>query len=157
VGQYGGAELEANIFHELLHASQGSDDWWEHVHAFEAEATLWEVAYYGFERLPLVLRDYQDHPEWTLFRHDGYHTWYMYGGALFLLYLRDHAFQGNLAFSNEMWHRSRNAPGAAGDPSLNEPDFTDALQDLLAARDSSLFAEIVGFARARWYTGAGQR
>jgi hypothetical protein len=153
-GQYGGAELEANIFHELRHASQGSDDWWEHIHAFEAEATLWEVAHYGFERLPVVWRDYQANPEWTLFRDDGYRTWYMYGGALFLLYVSEHAFGGSLAFSNEMWHQSRNAPGADVDPSVNEPDFTDALHAILAAQGKSLFGEILGFARARWYTGA---
>jgi hypothetical protein len=152
-GQYGGAELEANIFHELRHASQGSDDWWEHIHAFEAEATLWEVAYYGFERLPLVWRDYQAHPEWTLFRDDGYRTWYMYGGALFLLYLRDHAFHGDLSFSNDMWRRCRNAPGADVAPRLNQPDFADALQAMLAAKGSSLFDEVLGFARTRWYTG----
>jgi hypothetical protein len=153
-GEYGGAELEANVFHELRHASQGSDDWWEHAHAFEAEATLWEAAYYGIERLSLAWEAYQAHPEWTLFRSDGYRTWYMYGGALFLLYLSEHAFGGDLAFSNSMWQRSRNAPGANVHPELNEPDFADALQDLLAAQGSSLFDQVLGFARARWYTGA---
>lgn len=152
-GEYGGAELEANIFHEMRHASQASDDWWEHSHAFEADATLWEVASYGFRRLPLVWRDYQAHPEWTLFRDDAYRTWYMYGGALFLLYLRDHVFHGDLSFSNDMWRRCRNAPGAEADRSLNEPDFADALQALLAAQGSSLFDQVLGFARARWHTG----
>jgi hypothetical protein len=153
-GEYGGAELEANIFHELRHASQGSNDWWEHPHAFEAEATLWEARYYGIERLSLAWEAYQAHPEWTLFRDDGYRTWYMYGGALFLLYLSEHAFGGDLAFSNNMWQQSRNAPGASVHPELNEPDFADALQDLLAAQGSSLFDQVLGFARARWYTGA---
>jgi hypothetical protein len=152
-GQYGGAELAANLFHELRHASQGSDDWWEHIHIFEADATLWEVAHFGFERLPKVWRDFQAHPEWTLFRDDGYRTWYMYGGALFLMFVGDHVFKGDLSFTNDMWRRSRNAPGADADPRLNEPDFTDALQTILAARGTSLYDQVVAFARARWHTG----
>ena len=153
-GEYGGDALEANVFHELRHASQASNDWWEHPHVFEADATLWEVAYYGFGPSPLAWQDYQAHPEWTLFRNDGYRTWYMYGGALFLLYLREHVFGGKLAFSNDMWRRCRNAPGADVDPALNEPDFATALQDLLAAKGRSLLGEVLRFARARWYTGA---
>ena len=153
-GGYGGPLLEGYLFHELRHASQASNDWWEHTHVFEADATLWQVAYYGFEQLPLAWRDYQAHPEWTLFLDDEYRTWYMYGGALFLLYLSEHDFDGELAFTNEMWRRSRNPPGAEDDPALNEPDFADALQDLLAAKGRSLFGEVLGFARARWYTGA---
>lgn len=153
-GEYGGPELEPNIFHELRHASQASYDWWDHPHVFEAEATAWEVAAYGYERLLIAWEDYQARPEWTLFRDDGYRTWYMYGGALFLLYLSEHVFGGELAFTNDMWHRSRNPPGAEQDPSLNEPDFVDALEELLEDEGRSLFGEVLGFARARWYTGA---
>lgn len=152
-GEYGGDKLEANVFHELRHASQASNDWWEHPHVFEADATLWEVAYYGFEQSPLAWVDFQDHPEWTLFR-AGYQTWYMYGGALFLLFLSEHVFDGELGFTNEMWRRSRNAPGAEQHPALNEPDFVDALQVLLDAKGRDLFDEVLCFARARWYTGA---
>jgi hypothetical protein len=63
-------------------------------------------------------------------------------------------FGGSLAFSNEMWRRSRNPPGADVHPALNEPDFADALETILAATGTSLLAQVVGFARARWYTGA---
>lgn len=153
-GYYGGAQHEHNVFHELRHASQATNDWWDHPHIFEAEATLWEVTYYGVEHSQVVWEDYQGHPEWTLFRDDGYRTWYMYGGTLFLLYLRDHVFGGDLAFSNAMWQRCRNAPGADVHPTLNDPDFADALAGLLAAQGTSLFDQVLGFARARWYTGA---
>ncbi len=153
-GPYGGPDLPANVFHELRHASQGSDDWWEHPQVFEAEATLWEVAHYGLDRAPIAWDDYQARPEWTLFRDDGYRTWYMYGGALFLLYLSEHVFGGSLSFTNGMWRRSRNPPGAEQDPSLNEPDFVDALETLLAGAGTSLRDQVVRFARARWYTGA---
>jgi hypothetical protein len=47
-----------------------------------------------------------------------------------------------------------NPPGAEDDPTLNEPDFADALQAMLAAKGRSLFGEVLGFSRARWYTGA---
>lgn len=153
-GKYGGAELRPNIFHELRHAEQAVDDWWEHIEFFEAEATMWETAQHGYARLANVWADYQAHPSWTPFRDDDYRTWTMYGGALFLLYLRQHVFHGDLGFSNEVWHLSRNGPGADEDPTLNEPDFADALEQVLAAKGTHLFDELVGFARARWYTGA---
>ncbi len=147
-GQYGGPELEANIYHELRHASQAVDDWWEHIHIFEAEATLWETVRFGPERLSFVWADYQAHPEWTPFKDDRYTTWFMYGGAMFLLYLHQNEFGNSLAFSNEMWLRSRNPAGT------NEPDFADALDQILRSRGTSLFDELLGFARARWYTGS---
>jgi len=146
-GQYGGAEMPANVFHEFRHGSQGTDDWYEAIEFFEAEATLWETAYYGYSRLSYVWTDYQAHPEWTPFRNDGYKTWFMYGGALFLLYLRQHVFAGGLAWSNDVWLGARNPPGT------NEPDFVDSLDAVLAPHGTSVFAELTSFARARWYTG----
>lgn len=147
-GQYGGAELVPNVFHEFRHASQAVDDWFEHPHIFEAEATLWETAYYGYDRLGVVWADYQAHPEWTPFKNDRYATWYMYGGALFLLHLQKNVFGGSLQFSNDMWLGSRNPAGT------NEPDFADALAPILAAKNTNLFDQITKFARNRWYTGA---
>ncbi|HEX5060749.1 MAG TPA: hypothetical protein VFV99_15375 [Kofleriaceae bacterium] len=146
-GQYGGAEMRANVFHEFRHASQGADDWWEHIEFFEAEATAWEAAYYGYDRLPYVWADYQAHPEWTPFKNDKYVTWFMYGGGLFLLHLKKSVFQNSFAFLNETWLRSRSA-------GTNEPDFADALGIVLAAKGTTLFDQIVAFQRARWYTGS---
>ncbi len=146
-GQYGGAEMEANVFHELRHASQGTDDWNEHIQVFEAEATMWETLYYGYDRLSYVWADYQAHPDWTPFKNDNYSTWFMYGGALFLIHLETTVFNGTLAFANEMWFRSRSA-------GTNEPDFVDALNTQLAAKGTTLFDQIVTFNRNRWYTGA---
>ena len=146
-GQYGGAEMEANVFHEFRHSSQGTDDWNEHIQVFEAEATMWEALYYGYARLPGVWADYQAHPDWTPFKDDNYSTWFMYGGALFLIHLEKTVFSGSLAFANEMWLRSRSA-------GTNEPDFIDALGVQLAAKGTTLFDQIVKFNRNRWYTGA---
>ena len=66
-GTYGGAEMRANVFHEFRHATQGADDWYEHIWFFEAEATMWETAYHGYARLAEVWADVQAHPEWTRF------------------------------------------------------------------------------------------
>ncbi len=147
-GKYGGAEQRPNIFHELRHASQAVDDWYETPQVFESEATLWEVVQYGYDRLPYVWADFQARPEWCVFRSDNYGTWYMYGAALYLAHLRKTVFGNSLGWTNEMWLRSRNPAGT------NEPDFADALQLQLAARGTSLFDTVVTFARARWYTGA---
>ena len=147
-GQYGGAEMPANVFHEFRHASQGADDWYEHIQVFEADATMWETLYYGYDRLSYVWADYQAHPDWNPFKDDNYTTWFMYGGALFLIHLDKTVFGGTPAFSNEMWLRSRDSANS------NEPDFIDALDVMLAAKGTTLFDQIVKFDRSRWYTGA---
>lgn len=147
-GQYGGAEMPANVFHEFRHGSQGTDDWNEHIWMFEAEATLWETSYYGYPRLSYVWADVQAHPDWTPFKNDRYTTWFMYGGALFLLYVKNHVFNGQLAWSNDTWLRCRNPAGT------NEPDFYDALGQVLAPKGTTVLAELTSFTRARWYTGA---
>src|SRR5262249_33274023 len=94
-----------------------------------------------------VWADYQAHPDWTPFKDDHYQTWFMYGGALFLLYIRQHVYGGSLGWANDVWLGCRNPPGT------NEPDFADSLQTVLAAQGTSLFGELTSFARARWYTG----
>ncbi|HEY5938199.1 MAG TPA: hypothetical protein VIU61_26290 [Kofleriaceae bacterium] len=144
---YGGAELRANTFHEFRHASQAVDDWYEQAWVFEAEATVWEAVYYGYDRIAYVFADYQAHPEWTPFKNDRYATWYMYGGAMFFAHLRKTVFNNSLAFTNDMWLGSRST-------GTNEPDFVDALGPILAARGTTVFDQIVKFARARWYTGS---
>lgn len=147
-GHYGGAEMPANVFHEFRHASQGTDDWYEHTQVFEADATMWETLYYGYDRLSYVWADYQAHPDWNPFKDDNYATWFMYGGAMFLIHLEKNVFGGTPAFSNEMWFRSRDSSSG------NEPDFVDALGVMLAAKGTTLFDQIVTFDRSRWYTGA---
>ena len=146
--EYGGAELRPNVFHEFRHASQGVDDWYEHIQVFEADATMWEARYFGYDRLAVVWDHYQAHPEWNPFKDDNYDTWFMYGGALFLTHLEKTVFGGNPGFSNEMWLRSRDSA------SSNEPDFIDALNVMLPAKGTTLFDQIVTFNRNRWYTGA---
>lgn len=156
-GQYGATfeERRANIYHEFRHAShQAATDWWEDFPIFEADATFWEARRYGFARLPFAWADFQARPDWSPFRDDAFRTWSMYGGALYFDYVSRRYFNNGLGFTNEMWLLSVNPPGAEFDPSKNEPDFVDALGQLLSEKGTTFFDSIVGFTRARWYTGS---
>jgi hypothetical protein len=155
-GKYGVTEEErrANIYHELRHAGhQAATDWWEDYPIFEADATLWEARAFGFQRLSYVWADYQARADWFPLKYDAFRTWAMYGAALYLDFVSHRWFGGTLGFTNAMWLDARNEPGAELDPSLNEPDFLDALAGLLPA-GTSIADTMVGFTRARFYTGS---
>lgn len=155
-GPYGGELLDATIAHEFNHACQAADDWWEATPAFEMTATFMEeVVFDEDDTWKALLEDFQSRPDWALDRNDDYETWYMYAAALYLHYLRERHYDGDASFAAEMWRASRNPPGADVDPSLNEPDFEDALDDLLR-RDAGVgfLDSVAGFARWRWYTGS---
>ncbi len=149
-GPYGGDALEATLAHELNHACQAADDWWESPLVFEMTATfVEELVFPDAEVYFSTLGDFQAHPDWSLDRDDDYETWYMYGAALYLHFLREHYFAGDGAFAAAMWRASRSAPDG-----LNEPDFVDALDDILGAGPGIGFAEsVAAFSRWRWYTG----
>lgn len=148
-GPYGGDLLDSTIAHELNHACQATDDWWEHIAAFELTATFVEALVHPEDGDWLfVLDDFQAHPDWSVDRDDGYETWYMYGASLLLHFVRERYFDGDPAFAGAMWHASRNPPGD------NEPDFEDALDALLVDRAGVSFPDAVAeFAAWRWYTG----
>ncbi len=138
--EYGGALLKPTLFHELNHAFQAADDWFEPEIAYEMTATFVE----GFlvpdnDEWRFVLDDFQAHPDWTLFRSDDYETWYMYGASLYLHFLVETVFDGDASFTGAMWKGMR-----------GPPKFTDALDDLLAGKGSSLFESVTGFAAWRW-------
>ncbi|MCP3063751.1 hypothetical protein LXT21_33750 [Myxococcus sp. K38C18041901] len=151
-GPYGGAELEETVVHEMAHASQAADDWYESPITFEMSAVFTDQVYAN-RYIKTYLEDFQSHPDWALDRDDGYETWYMYGASLYLLFLKDRFFGGNPGFVSRMWLASRNPPGAEADPTLNEPDFVDALDTLLADQGSSYVDTVPEFSRWRWYTG----
>jgi hypothetical protein len=148
-GPYGGDLLGSTIAHELNHACQATDDWWEHVAAFELTATfVEEIVHPDANQWLFVLDDFQAHPDWSVDRDDDYETWYMYGASLLLHLVRERYFAGDPGFAGAMWHRSRNPPGD------NEPDFQDALGAVLHERAGVGFADAVGeLAAWRWYTG----
>jgi hypothetical protein len=155
-GPYGGAYLDVTLAHELNHASQAADDWWETGIAFEMTATFLEqVVFPDDDSWTELLGDFQGHPDWSLDRYDDYATWYMYAAALYLHFLRVAYFDGDASFAAEMWRRSRNPPWPNDDPLNNEPDIEDALDELLSEAEGASFeGSVVRFARWRYYTGA---
>jgi hypothetical protein len=154
-GEYGGPALASTLAHELNHALQASDDWWESAVIFEMTATFIEEIVRPEDDVwhGAVVSDFQQHPDWALDHDDEYATWYMYGAALYLHYLRDRWFDGDASFAATMWRSFRIPPGGEEDPALNEPDFADALDALLAPEGTNYVDSQIEFARWRWYTG----
>ncbi|QRO02640.1 hypothetical protein JRI60_23300 [Archangium violaceum] len=151
-GPYGGPELEETVVHEMAHASQAADDWYEAPHTFEMSAVFADQVYAN-RYIKTYFEDFQAHPDWAIDRDDKYETWYMYGSSMYLLYLKDRFFGGQPQFLSRMWLASRNPPGAENDQTLNEPDFADALDGMLAEKSSSYVETVPEFSRWRWYTG----
>ncbi|MCK6458827.1 MAG: hypothetical protein L6Q95_02910 [Planctomycetes bacterium] len=154
-GPYGGELAAVTAGHELVHASQAADDWWDVPAVFEMTAAFLEA-----ELDPTrddwvdYFEDFQAHPEWALDYDDRYETWHMYGSSMFLFFLRDRYFAGDPRFVGEMWRRMRNPPGADVDRTANEPDFVDALDALLVERAGVTTLETLPeLVRWRWYTG----
>lgn len=152
-GPFGGEQLDVTVAHELNHACQAADDWFDAVIAYEMTATFIEdVVYDDDDSYRALLVDFQSNPDWALDRDDGYETWYMYAASLYLFFLRDRYFEGDASFVAEVWLNTRNSGHEDAD---NEPDFEDALDAVLGdAAGVSFLESVVEFARWRWYTGA---
>lgn len=155
-GPYGGAILDSTLAHELNHAFQAADDWSDCAIVYEMTADFMQkVVVPSDTDYKNGFVDFQAHPDWSLDRDDGYRTWYSYGSALYLFYLRERHFGGDPRFVAEMWLRMRNPPGADDDPTRNHPSFEDALDGMLLAHaGTSFLGSVVGLARWRWYTAA---
>lgn len=149
-GPYGGPILDTTVAHELNHAMQAADDWADVPMIYEATSVLVEDEVFDDDdQYVAQIADFQAHPDWSLDRDDDYATWYMYGAALYLRYLRDHHWGGDAAFAGELWRRLRSPIDD------NEPDVEDALEAMLRARAGVGFLDsVVGFSRWRVYTGA---
>src|SRR5262249_3001145 len=149
-GPYGGAILDTTVAHELNHAMQAADDWSDSAIVYEMTSVFVEDLVYDDDNQYVnQIVDFQAHPDWSLDHDDGYETWYMYGSALYLRFVRDHYVAGDGAFAGDMWMRLRSPYGS------DEPDFEDALDAILRARAGVGFVDSVAdFARWRYYTGA---
>ena len=147
-GPYGGELLDATVAHELNHALQAADDWWEPPIVFEMTATFMEeVVFDDDDTWQALLGDFQSRPDWSIDRSDDWETWYMYAAALYLEFLRWHVFDGDASFVGDMWRESRS------DPRENEPDYVDALDRILMDAAGITYVDsVVRFARWRWYT-----
>ncbi|HTJ46678.1 MAG TPA: hypothetical protein VL463_31445, partial [Kofleriaceae bacterium] len=148
-GPYGGAILDTTVAHELNHAMQAADDWDDSAIVYEMTSVFVEDQVYDDDNQYVdQIKDFQAHPEWSLDHDDQYETWYMYGSALYLRFVRDRYFNGDASFAGAMWMALR-SPYGAGDP-----DFEDALDSLLKPKGTSFLGSIPEFERWRVYTGA---
>ena len=148
-GPFGGAILDTTVAHELNHALQAADDWDDLPSAYEMTAVFVEDEVVDDDDQYLAqVADFQAHPDWSIDRDDGYQTWFMYGAALYLRYVRDRFFAGDAAFIGDVWRRLRSPLGSG------EPDLVDALDAILAPHGSGFVASVPEFARWRVYTGA---
>jgi hypothetical protein len=146
-GSTGTSLLDTTLAHEFNHSVQASDDWWESAHFFEMSATFVEALVYPQEDdYFFTLEDFQARPEWSLFRDDNYATWYMYGAAMYLHFLRERYYPNDSAFIARVWRASRSTPTG------NRPDFIDAFRAvLLADRGITLDETIIEFNQWRWF------
>lgn len=151
-GDYGGDKLAATIAHEFNHATHAANDWYDLPISFEMSASYVDQ-FYGPQDVRDIL-DFQRHPDWGLLRNDSYLTYYMYGSALYLHFLRDRYFGVDDGFLPLLWVTMRNTP----DLPVNKPNFVDALNSLLLTTGNSFgespFLDTVPeFARWRYYAG----
>lgn len=151
-GEFAGAMLDATVAHELNHTSQAAYDWSESSAVFEATSTFIEdLVHDDDDNYLYLLDDFQRRPEWAIDHDDGYASFYMYGGALYLHYLYERFFPSRPTFIVELWERLASpAPGPDGD---NEPDWIDAIDTMLERRRSSFIDSLLEFARYRYYVG----
>jgi hypothetical protein len=105
-GPYGGDALPATLAHELNHACQAADDWSDLAAAYEMTATWVEHLAAGGRWPEGVLEDLQARPGWAFDHDDGYETWSMYGGGLFLEFVVARQ-GGDRRLVAEVWERLR--------------------------------------------------
>lgn len=148
--------LRTTVAHELNHAMQATDDWFENLSAMESSATYAEEAVYDQDDSYLITLPAAQQLCFLPFEFDdGYRTWFLYGGVSWLLCLRDRWFQGDPAFLGRAWRLMRSPQrGSMEPPRLNEPDFADAFDLVLRVGPGATYGEsILEYDRWRWFTG----
>ncbi len=148
-GTYGGPILDTTVAHEFNHALQAADDWSDAAIVYEMTAAYIEALVYPQDNEYVAqVVDFQANPDWSLDHDDGYVTWYMYGSALYLRFLRDRYFAGDDSFIGAMWYALRSPAG------VDHPNFEDALDAMLRAKAGVGFVDsVVELERWRVYTG----
>jgi len=139
--------LDTYIAHELNHAMQASDDWWEASPYYESGATFAEALVYPDQSdYFFTLEDFQNNPGWSLFYDDSFATWYMYGAAMYLHFLSERHFVNDPAFYARIWRATRSEPRG------KRPDYIDALRSvLLVERGVTLDETVLEFTQWRWF------
>ena len=150
-GDYGDNEkhklLATTIAHEFNHASQAVNDEYDLPISYEMTSCYIDQ-FYGPQDVRGII-DFQKHPDWGILRYDSYLTFYMYGSALYLHFLRDRYFGTDDGFIPKLWVNMRNKP----DSTLNSPNFVEALNMALKPKGLTFLDTVPEFARWRYYTG----
>lgn len=148
-GENGGPLLLATVFHEFHHLTQAALDWLDAPNIYEMSATFMEEAVLNsHDSWEFQIFDVTDNPEWSIDLDDNYATYFMYGQALYLIFLQHAVFDGDIDFFVQMW---RGLASPAGEP----PTYQDALDVLLADRGLSFLETVPLY--ARWMAYVGER
>jgi hypothetical protein len=146
-------QLPQTIGHELNHASHAADNFHDIGIAYEMSATFIEQLYGPSD--PALVADFQSRPEWSLLWFEYYGTWYLYGSALYMNFLRDNYFYEpgrddlkNDSFLAELWRVERDMPGRK-----SPPTWISGIDTILAPKNSSFIESLEVFARWRYYAG----
>ena len=150
-GKYGRDILRQTIGHELNHSAHATDHWEAPQSAMEMTATYVEQSY--GDALGYNIKDFQERPEyswlWLDLDPDGnMKTYFMYGSALYLYFLRDRYFQDEPGFAAGIWRALRM------DERGERLSFVESLDAVLAAKGASFSESAVAFARWRYYAGS---
>jgi hypothetical protein len=148
-GAYGGVYLRPTVFHEFNHMTQAALDWLDAAVVYEMSATfVEEVVIDSHDSWEFTIFDVTDHPDWSIDRDDGYETFFMYGQALYLIFLQHAVFDGDIDFFVQMW---RGLASPAGEP----PSYQDALDVILADKGLTFLDTVPRY--ARWLAYVGDR
>lgn len=154
---FGGPYLRATVAHEINHACQAADDWWEVLTTLESTATLVEeLTYDGDDFYRETLGDFQQRSRLPFEHRDDYQTFFMYGGVSYLLFLRDRYAGGSGSFIGAAWLAMRSkARGSYQHPEWNEPDFAEGFESALLSGSGTTWRDsVLEFARWRWFVGS---
>lgn len=135
------------VAHEMNHSVQFSYDWTENALLFESTATFIEDKVYDSTNdYTWYVTDFQGLPQRSL-DYVTYNDVYMYGAAIFMHFLSEAYDNGGTDLVKDLWDRSRQSTGS------NEPDFYDALNDIMTERGATLRDALTEFGFWRPFTG----
>ena len=139
--------LRGVVAHELFHASQMAYDWWEDIAFMEASAT-WIVDHvFDDENLYWKYYSYYNRQPWKALDFISLADPYQYGSGMFLQFLDERYGSGDGSFVRLIWENS------VQNDMINEPDYFDAIEDLLLERGSSFDAAFHEFGSWRFFVG----
>jgi len=143
-----GDSLKGTIAHELNHSCQFSMDGAESLNIMEATATyIMNVVFPEINTNIGFLRYFQREPYRSI-DYTSRNNVYVYGAFLFPRFLSEYYDANNPDFVLKIWE------GTMQSGYTNEPDFLDAIQDLVYERKEHYFDDTFReFAKWRYFTG----